>query len=484
MKSKLKARELYYLGFSLRQIAKLFGVSHVTVKRWIEEAELEEKAPSKWDALPNDLRERILAVLKMTFMEKGRTRTVSMRSAYEEIFKDLVKPYGIGSYQTFRRVVLEGIKVTYGSLEKFEQSRRPAKERHLYAVPKGAVDRSPGILEIDATGRTIGDNLFTLLLSRDAYSGYYFEPEIFVAKTKEIKHYNKAFSSYHLARYLYKLFTVVGVPREIRVDKDRTIRNEIVEEGLKALGVKISYTYRPQQKLIERAIRDVKSILRTRLAEELSLKKDSADPEVALLEALFERSVLSEDSAHLLLKEAVERYNTQKHSFAHFNRPVVPATVLHESLRHYRKAEEEEIIQAFCETYKKTLTGNTVKIGKDTYVLATPLDLSRFGEAGRKKRVEVIVKRPILKPETITVYSENGELISAGHLFSSDAPVLDLVERREQEAKKRREKRRIKKLQKEAEAIGRTYSAEEPIEELESGTSPLDQIINQMEVEL
>ena len=428
---KIEALRLRAKGFTYREIAEILGVSHPTVINWIRKPSTrkEDRLEKAYWNMGEDLRKRLKALLELASSEKGRSRVLSKRAIFRRLELDL-SMLGIGSYHTFLKFLDLFVEKEYGSREKLEKKRRPKKEAPRYHVPRGSVIREPAVIEIDATGYTVGDRLYTIILAIDTYSMHLFDPMVVENRTKEIKHYNKAINGCDLARYLIHIFSNYGVPYAAKYDGDKVMNNELVSRGLRRLGVKVMRAYLPNQKVIERVFRDIKDELRY-----LTAKVE--DPE-----QVYEK-----------VADAVNTYNRLEHNFKHTGK-AVPDEVF-ESIKHnYNPISEDDLRKAFREEVERTIRNNTIQWGGLLYEVNIPTDLDRLGEYGRKRQApRVLCTRDIENLARIEVYDLNtGEYLGEGRLVTR-TDVLSPAEKKQVENRRKRVIRRARKITRELEAI-------------------------------
>jgi hypothetical protein len=427
MDKRKEVLRLYALGIPIRRIAKSLKVPHSTVARWIEEAKgkaKKQKEKQKEAVFQDELWGRILELLRSSKEEKGRTRTFSISYVYR-LFELELKERGINSERGFRRRLEEVIKQRFGSWEKLELSRRNKDELAEYRKPKAKQKREKGEWEIDATGYSWKGERFFILAVRDRWSGCFLS--CMVAKAKEDSsagHYNKAFNSLDIARFLISLFKEYGLPERIITDNEAVLKAEIIERGLKALNIPITRTkpYSPNSKLIERSFRDLKDHLRYFTSTHTS----------------FEEA----------LKSAIERYNTTGHRFEHFNEPVIPEH-LHATIE-YRKVEEDELRKAFREKFVRVVRNNTIRIENLVYEFVYQVE-ERAGEIGRNRKAPTVAcYRDIENATYLEVWDEKERTpLGFAKLISTDTPSLDPTEIKEIKNREKRIERRKKKLKEE-----------------------------------
>jgi transposase-like protein len=426
MEKRKEVLRLYTLGIPIRRIAKTLNVPRSTVARWVEEAKskLRKKEKQREAVFQDEIWDRILELLGSSKEEKGRTRTLSIAYTYR-LFELELKDKGIKSERTFRRVLEQVIKQRFGSWEKLELERRDKTEIAQYRKSKAKQKREKGEWEIDATGYTFKGERYFILAVRERWSGCFLS--CMVAKVREdtqAQHYNKAFNSLDVARFLISLFKEYGLPERIITDNEAVLKAEIIERGLKTLNTPITRTkpYSPNAKLIERSFRDLKDHLR-----------------------YFTNTHPSFEEA---LRSAIEQYNRTEHRFEHFASPVVPEH-LHATVE-YRRVEEDELRKAFRERYVRVVRNNTIVIENLRYEFILPME-ERTGEIGRNRKAPTVVcYRDIENATTLEVWDEKEtHPLGIARLISQDVPSLDPTEIREIKNKEKRVERRKRKLKEE-----------------------------------
>jgi len=419
---KMEVIRLYSLGIPIRRIAKVLGIPKSTVERWVKEP-LKAEEQRKDPIFQDEIWDRVLELLRSSKEEKGRTRTFSISYIYK-LFSPELWLKGIKSERTFRRRLEEVIKERFGSWEALELKRRDKSEAE-YRKPKGKQRREKGEWEIDATGYTFKGERYFILAVRERWSGCFLS--CMVAKAKEdtvAGHYNKAFSSLDVAKFLISLFKEHGLPERIITDNEAVLKAEIITRGLEYLNIPITRTkpYSPNQKLIERAFRDLKDLLR-----------------------YYTNTHPSFEDA---LKAAIDTYNRTEHRFEHFSEPVVPEH-LHSTIE-YRYMGENELRKAFRERFIRTVRNNTITIDNLKYEFVFPFE-ERAGEIGRtRKSPEVICYRDIENASILEVWdAKETRPLGIARLISQDVPSLDPTEIKEIKNKEKRIERRKKKLKEE-----------------------------------
>jgi transposase len=436
---KTEALRLYGLGVPIRRIAKILRIPRSTVARWAKEpikAMGEEKEEKH---LQDELWDRVIELLTFSKEEKGKTRALSIAQIYK-LFEFELSLRNIKSERTFRRVLEQVIKQRFGSWERLELQRRDKKEYAEYRKPKGKQRREKGEWEIDATGYSWKGERYFILAVRERWSGCFLS--CMVAKVKEdtqAQHYNKAFNSLDVARFLISLFREYGLPERIITDNEAVLKAEIITRGLKYLNIPITRTkpYSPNSKLIERAFRDLKDLLRY---------YTNTHP-------TFEDA----------LKASVEVYNKSEHHFEHFSTPVIPE-VLHSRVE-YRRVGEDEFRKAFRERFVRTVRNNTITIENLRYEFIFPVE-ERAGEIGRNRKAPTVVcYRDIENATYLEVWDEKETRpLGIARLISQDVPSLDPTEIKELRNKEKRIERRKRKLKEELIEIEQQELKQKPIE--------------------
>jgi len=419
-----EALRLHALGIPIRRIAKVLRIPRSTVARWVKEPieVMEEEKEEKH--LQDELWDRVLGLLTFSKEEKGRKRVLSISQIYR-LFEVELQTKGIKSERNFRRVLDQVIKERFGSWEKLELERRDKKEYAEYRKPKGKQRREKGEWEIDATGYSWKGGRYFILAVRERWSGAFLS--CMVAKVKEdtqAQHYNKAFNSLDVARFLISLFREYGLPERIITDNEAVLKAEIITRGLEYLNIPITRTkpYSPNSKLIERAFRDLKDHLR-----------------------YFTNTHPSFEDA---LKAAIDTYNRTEHRFEHFNEPVVPEH-LHATIE-YTQANEDELRKAFREKFPRAVRNNTIVIENLRYEFILPAE-EKAGEIGRNRKAPTVVcYRDIENASYLEVWDEKETRpLGIARLISQDVPSLDPTEIKELRNKEKRIERRKRKLKEE-----------------------------------
>ncbi len=425
-----KAYELFLQGYSLRQIQTIFNkvgikVHFSTIKRWID-AELKLQS-RKNIQISEELKQKIKDLLLLKNKEKGKSRFLSFRQIYKLLEVDL-QFAGI-TYQSWYRFIKDFIQQEFGNYEGLQRKRLDKKELSKNIVSKGKLSRNKAEWEIDATGYSVNGKHYHIFIARERYSGCFLD-----AFYKEVKedtntgYYNRAFSTLDIALYLMNLFEKYGLPEKIITDNEAILKTELITTGLTKLNIKHRKTVpgKPNQKLIERAFRDLKDILRYYIRTHQSF----------------------EDA----LKTAIETYNRSEHKFEHFNEPVVPE-ILHFNIK-YRQASIDDIRLAFRERHIRTVRNNSITIDNLVYEFYYPFE-QRYGEYGRKaKAPTVICYRDIEDATKLEVWDEK-EKIKLGYarLISKDVPSLETIEIKQAKNKEKRIERRKAKLTEEIEKM-------------------------------
>jgi len=413
---KLRAIQLYLQGFSVSQIAKLLKHNRATIYRWIKGLPQKRMGrPRKVREIPNELIEKLKALLLDVNEEKGRKRTHSLRRIYHLLELDL-RLVGINSLASFYRLVEDFVKSEWGSWERLEVARRGIKEAPK--VSKGKVQREKGLVEIDATGYVFAGKQYSILFALELYSmrilGFYTVEN----KEKNATHYNKAFSSLDVAKFMFQLFLRHGVPKAVKTDNEKILTSEHITRALKELGVEIRRTkpYQANQKLIERVIRELKDIART----------------------------IKAGSINDLISLAINTYNRTAHNFEHFQKPVAPAEV---ELQGFSEVDEGRLRKAFAERFERTIRNHTITIDNLRYEFYLPQEEKELGRA--KNAPRVICLRDIEDITKLEVYASSGEFLGYARLVSTELPSLDPVEYKQHKQKSKRVEKREEKLREE-----------------------------------
>jgi hypothetical protein len=422
---KEKAKELREKGYSIREICQILGKSIATVHRWInEEEEKKERNPKVLEYIKKleetGIYSKLLELLFYKVKEKGEDRYLPLAKVYHALQMELeMAGISIG-YHRFRQIVQAIIVGKLGkNWEDFIQKRK--SKGSTGKVSYGAVPRIGEVLEIDLTGYEIDGVNYSLIFGFDLYTGYVFPPFVIANKEKNATHYNKAFNSMEVARYLIEIFKTAGVPEVVKCDNEKILKSQLITRGLERLGVTLTntYPYRPNQKIIEVVIKELKSWMR--------LHRKSSETVEGVIQA------------------AVESYNRNPHKFKHFDKEVIPADLF----GGYSKTLDQDFIKtAFVEIEERTLRDGEIRIDNLIYQLDY-----------HKKKEKVVVHRFIENIEEVTVYSKaTGEFLGVAKLFSKP-PVETTREFKQEKLKAKRIDRREKKLREE---LARLQQEKEP----------------------
>ncbi len=424
---KKAALQLYGWGVSIRRIAEALNIPKTTVHRWIQEMLAKPKATNKRkeELLQDEIWDRIINSLMLAVKEKGRTRTLSIAHVFRLYEQELIDR-GIEKERTFRRYLERVIKERFGSWEAFELKRRDKTEWAEYRKPKAKQRRERGEWEIDATAYGWKGKRYFFLCVRERWSGAFLDYLVVEAKEDTLaQHYNKAFNALQVARFLISLFRKYGLPQKVLTDNEAVLKAEIITKGLENLNIQVvrARPHSPNQKLIERAFRDLKDHLRY---------FSSTHP-------TFEEA----------LRSAIDAYNKSEHKFEHFNQAVVPE-LLHSTVE-YRQVSEDEIRRAFREKFKRVVRNNTIRIENLVYEFIYPEVPEKAGEIGRNRKAPTVVcYRDIENATYLEVWDEQEKTpLGYAKLISTDAPSLDPTEIREIKNKEKRIERRKRKIKEE-----------------------------------
>ncbi len=417
--SHKKIYKLRQAGLSIRQIAQALGLPVSTVYRVLSKRKGKKGRKEKYsvDTLPAQIKEKLKTLLLQTSEEKGRKRTISLRRIYTLLELDL-KMIGVNTLYGFYKLVEGFVKEEWGSWEKLELARKGVKEAPK--VSKGKIARDKGIVEIDATGYSFGGKNYSVMLALELYSmrvlGFY----VIENKERQATHYNKAFSSLDVAKFMLSLFTDYGVPKAVKTDNEKILTSEHITRSLSELGVEIRRTkpYQANQKLIERVIRELKDIARV---------------------------VRGASTIEELFSQVIDTYNRQEHRFEHFQKPVAPAEV---ELEGFKEVSEDALRRAFAERYERVVRNNTITIDNLKYEFYVPTDAEK--ELGRRKQADkVVCLRDIEDITKLEVYSVSGEFLGVARLISTELPSLETIEYKQVKQKEKRQAKREKELREE-----------------------------------
>ncbi|MCS7317320.1 MAG: hypothetical protein NZZ41_03235 [Candidatus Dojkabacteria bacterium] len=420
-------RYRYKLGMSLSEIEKMTNIDKSTLCRWLGEKN-DIDYYGKYTSVVNSLckegiKDKILQLLLFTTKEKGISKTISYYKIWQ-VYKEYLCNAGISSITSFYRFMDFLIKKEFGSIEKLEMKRRPKEEKNKYRSIKGNIKREIATFEIDATGYTFQENTYFILLVKEIYSGYIFEPFVLQAKEETgAKFYNKAINSYDVAKLLMTIFSNYGIPKIVKTDNDLTMNNNLLLSAFNELGIKVEKTkaYSPQSKLIERTIRDIKAWIRI---------KESID---------FSTTLIS----------AINSYNNTEHNFIHISGKVKPIDLI--DTIEFEKVSVEKIKRAFCIKLTRKVINNIITIDNDKYYFIYK-DFDINLELGRNKEYPTVLVRKYLDDNSlIEIYDENSKYLGNASLISGS--ILSPLEIKQEKNKEKRIIRRKEKLYDELEKI-------------------------------
>jgi len=333
--------QLHQKGMSIKEIAKILGLTYHQVYHLVHYNPKREKKDWRMEYLEKLKRHSLHEKLKklLTYKEERKGKKVYLRfsEVKERLLPELVI-YGIEPLKTTRWYEFLKFFVAYEMKTSWEKfiSKRKGKP-----LPKGSIMREEGLIEVDATGFTFGKN-YSVMLSIDTFTGFILSYMVIENKEKDAKHYNKAFDKFDVAKFLQDTFITYGIPKMLKSDNERVIKNEYVKNALERLGIKHIRTIpgQPQQKLIENFIGHIKAYT----------------------------TGIKTSSINELLDYAVNRWNMSPHKFKHFEKPVIPAEIFKE----YDKRREEEIIKAFAIRERRVLRNNTISVNGVLYEFIYP----------------------------------------------------------------------------------------------------------------
>ena len=425
---KNKILQLYAQGFSIRQIAKITGVSKSTVHRIIsgdvrKERKRGEKNLQIYKSMSEPTKNKLKTLLTMRTEEKGNSRVLSYSQIYEHIRINLLADNVKLSKKAFYEFLDYFIIREFGSQENLEKQRRLKKEISKFVQSRGTVKREVGLWEIDATGYQWDGKNYSIMQVIDTFTGYVFPAMVVENKEKNAKHYNKAFNSLDVAYYLMTLFIQYGVPKAIKSDNEKIIKNDYIINALKELGVQYRNTksYNPSSKIIERFFRNIKDTARNIRATG------------------FEGSM--EDLWHL----SIEHFNKESHNFKHIQGAFSPLELVNSYGLGTKQVDEETIRLAFAERFERKVINNQIKIDNLVYEFVyhkTETDLGR-----KRKNLPVIVLRDLENITNLFVYhAETGEYLGTAKLISQPAD-LETIKDKQIKQKQKRIQKRVQKLE-------------------------------------
>ncbi|NPA53195.1 MAG: transposase [Aquificae bacterium] len=426
---------MYLKGFSIRKIAKITGFSKSKVHR-ILKGEFGEQNLKKdmelYRRLSDGLKEKIRLLLTTRTEEKGQSRVLSYSQIYDFLVLDFIQENLKISKARFYQFIKYFIIREFGSLEKLEQQRRLKREISKFIQSKGSVKRELGLWEIDATGYIYNGKNYSIMQVIDTFTGYVFPSMIVENKEKNAKHYNKAFNSLDVAYYLMTLFIQYGVPKAIKSDNEKIIKNDYITEALKELKVKHIKTkpYSPNSKVIERFFRELKDTAR------------------------MLRAAGFEGEFNELWHKSIEWFNKKEHNFKHINGQFSPLELVNVYGLGTREEKEDIIRMAFAEKFTRKIINNQIRIEGLIYDFTLPKEDNQLGR--KKKYKEVIVYRDLENITNLFVYdAETGEYLGVAKLTTQANPQsLETITDKQIKQKQKRIERRVKKLEEEKTLLG------------------------------
>ncbi len=467
---QIEILKLFDEGYSQGEIAKMLSQKY-SVKLYksrvndiIKKSQEEKQKLTKqtlfeniYLTMPQSLKENIknefLKVHQYGFDKYGEKTRARSKSKIYDTFKTELMQFGIFDKKKGTEFLSFFIQKEFGSWEKLEQTRRPAKEKIRYTTSKRSLHRTPDLIEIDATQISTdevkiekeGKLIQSLVLIVHPYSGYiYPEPLIITNQTKKVRYYNFATNVYDEAKYLKQFYTVYGVCNQIRTDNAKTYKTPYFKSITEKLGQTHIFTKKPNQKFLERVNRDIKDLA---------------------IETITKAKTIQE--AKNAIKQAILEYNNSKHKFKIFNTEHIPAQVFAAIKDQYFKVlPEDKLREAFAEEKVATVRNNQINWESFVYEFLYPEKL-REGDYGRKpKAPKVIVKRDIENLSFLEVFdAETGEYLGQARLISSDVPTLDAAQARQLKNAEKRAKAKAKKLTEEIQTINQ--EAEKVKEEIQ-----------------
>ncbi|WP_297456195.1 helix-turn-helix domain-containing protein [Persephonella sp.] len=450
---KNKILQLYTQGFSIRQIAKITGISKSTVHRIVsgdvgKERKRGEKNLQIYKSMSESTKNKLRTLLTFRTEEKGISRVLSYSQIYEHIRINLLADNIKLGKKAFYEFLDYFIIREFGSQENLEKQRRLKKEMAKFVQSRGTVKREVGLWEIDATGYQWNGKNYSIMQVIDTFTGYVFPAMIVENKEKNAKHYNKAFNSLDVAYYLMTLFIQYGVPKAIKSDNDKIIKNDYIINALKHLNINYRNTKsgKPSSKIIEGFFKNLKLTARTIRATG------------------FEGSM--EDLWHL----SIEHFNKESHNFKHIQGAFSPLELVSSYGLGTKQVDEETIRMAFAEKFERKVSNNQIQIDNLIYEFIhhkVETDLGR-----KRENLAVVCLRDIENITNLFVYShETGEYLGVAKLISQ--PIhLDAVSQKQAVQKQKRVQKRVQKLEAEKTMLEVEAVQEDP-HKVEISTEPL-----------
>jgi transcriptional regulator with XRE-family HTH domain len=190
---------------STRELARVLGVSHTTIRRWknglLPNSKQKNPSENLYFRMHAELKTKLRTMLETLTSRKGVSRRTSKSKIYKLLEMDFAM-LGVKNKTQALKLISYFVEKEYGSWENLEQRTRPKKEKTKYRTTKGKIPRTPATLAIDATGFTFTckegkeEFLVSVFLACDVYSGYlYPEPLLVDNREKAVLFYNKAFNS-------------------------------------------------------------------------------------------------------------------------------------------------------------------------------------------------------------------------------------------------------------------------------------------------
>ncbi|SNZ08260.1 Helix-turn-helix domain of resolvase [Persephonella hydrogeniphila] len=441
--SKSKILQLHAEGFSIRQIAKITGVSKSTVHRVVngdigKERKKGEKHLRIYKSMSQTTKNKLRTLLTMRTEEKGTSRVLSNAQIYEHIKLNLLADNVKLSKSAFYEFLDYFIIREFGSQENLEKQRRLKKEISKFVQSKGTVKREVGLWEIDATGYSFNNKNYSVMQVIDTFTGYVFPAMIIENKEKNAKHYNKAFNSLDVAYYLMTLFIQYGVPKAIKSDNEKIIKNDYIINALKELGVEYRNTksYNPSSKVIERFFRSLKDTART-------IRATGFEGEFS-------------DLWHL----AIEHFNKESHNFKHIQGTFSPLELVNSYGLGTREIDEETIRLAFAERFERKVINNQIKIDNLVYEFIYHKPKTELGR--KRKNLTVLCLRDLENVTNLFVYNaQTGEYLGTAKLISQSAD-LETIKDKQIKQKQKRINKRIQKLEAEKTILETEALQEDP----------------------
>lgn len=417
---------LYESGYSISEIARLTSLSYHQVYHIIKYSPKKEQRDWRKEYLVKlkeaGIADKLRELLTYKEERKGEDRYLPFSEIKRRIELELAVA-GLPRLKTTRWYEFLHFFVVYEFGIPWTVFIAKRKDKIL---SKSSLSRDEGVLEIDATGFVFQGKLYSVMLAMDLHTGYILSYTLVENKERNVTYYNRAFDRFDVAKFLQDTFSAYGVPQAVKSDNEKIIKNKHILEAFQKLGVKHIKTTpgQPQQKLIERTIREIK-------AYTLGMKANSLEE---------------------LLDYAINRWNKEQHRFKHYDTPIIPEEIF----TGYEQRNEEEILRAFAIRERRKLKNNTIVIEKVAYEFIYPGELE----------VEVLIYLDD-NTKAEVYHAETKEFLGIARKISKS--LADTVpEQRQKERKllriERRQKEYVQEIQKLEEEKKKVYAEPEKVE--------------------